>query len=100
MFTTCLLYTSVPYPNETVDIKELIYIGKADDINQRFSPHDKHDLFVEQCAVGEYCLLYTSGWAITISLKPTFEVRDRCGLSTSTRKMIQKIWQMCIRDST
>ena len=32
------------------------------------------------------------GWAITISLEPTFEVRDRCGLSTSTRKMIQKIW--------
>ena len=32
------------------------------------------------------------GWALTISLEPTFEVRDRCGLSTSTRKMIQKIW--------
>lgn len=32
------------------------------------------------------------GWAITISLLPTFEVRDRCGLSTSTRKMIQKLW--------
>ena len=32
------------------------------------------------------------GWAITISLEPTFEVRDRCGLSTSTRKMIEKIW--------
>ena len=48
------VYRGVPYPNETVDIKELIYIGKADDINQRFSPHDKHDLFVEQCAVGEY----------------------------------------------
>ena len=29
---------------------------------------------------------------ITISLEPTFEVRDRCGLSTATRKMIQKIW--------
>ena len=35
---------------------------------------------------------YHPGWAITISLEPTFEVRDRCGLSTSTRKMIQKIW--------
>lgn len=32
------------------------------------------------------------GWAITISLEPTFEVRDRCGLSTSTRNMIKKIW--------
>ena len=36
--------------------------------------------------------MYHPGWAITISLEPTFEVRDRCGLSTSTRKMIQKIW--------
>ena len=31
---------------------------------------------------------------ITISLEPTFEVHDRCGLSTSTRKMIQKIWSV------
>jgi hypothetical protein len=36
--------------------------------------------------------MYHPGWAITISLEPTFEVRDRCGLSTSTRKMIQRIW--------
>lgn len=34
------------------------------------------------------------GWALTVSLEPTFEIRDRCGLSTSTRKMIQKIWPM------
>lgn len=39
-----------------------------------------------------YVSRYHPGWAITISLEPTFEVRDRCGLSTSTRKMIQKIW--------
>ena len=39
-----------------------------------------------------YVSCYHPGWAITISLEPTFEVRDRCGLSTSTRKMIQKIW--------
>lgn len=39
-----------------------------------------------------YVSCYQPGWAITISLVPTFEVRDRCGLSTSTRKMIQKIW--------
>ena len=32
------------------------------------------------------------GWAITISLEPTFEIRERCGLSTSTRNMIRKIW--------
>lgn len=39
-----------------------------------------------------YVSMHHPGWAITISLEPTFEVRDRCGLSTSTRKMIQKIW--------
>ena len=39
-----------------------------------------------------YVSQHHPGWAITISLEPTFVVRDRCGLSTSTRKMIQKIW--------
>lgn len=39
-----------------------------------------------------YVSCYHPGWAITISIEPTFEVRDRCGLSTSTRKVIQKIW--------
>lgn len=39
-----------------------------------------------------YVSMHHPGWAITISLEPTFEIRDRCGLSTSTRKMIQKIW--------
>lgn len=39
-----------------------------------------------------YVSRYNPGWAITISLEPTFEVRERCGLSTSTRKMVQKIW--------
>ena len=39
-----------------------------------------------------YVSVHHPGWAITISLEPTFEVRDRCGLSTFTRKMIQKIW--------
>ena len=39
-----------------------------------------------------YVSCYHPGWAITISLEPTFDIRDRCGLSTSTRKMIQKIW--------
>lgn len=35
---------------------------------------------------------HAPGWAITISLEPTFEIRERCGLSTSTRNMIKKIW--------
>lgn len=39
-----------------------------------------------------YVSVHHPGWAITISLEPTFEVRDRCGLSTSTRNIIKKIW--------
>ena len=39
-----------------------------------------------------YVSQYAPGWAITISLEPTFEIQDRCGLSTSTRNMIRKIW--------
>ncbi len=39
-----------------------------------------------------YVSEYAPGWAITISLEPTFEIRERCGLSTSTRNMIRKIW--------
>ena len=39
-----------------------------------------------------YVSQYAPGWAITISLEPTFEIRERCGLSTSTRNMIKKIW--------
>lgn len=41
-----------------------------------------------------YVNCFAPGWAITISLEPTFEVRERCGLSTSTRNMIRKIWPM------
>ena len=39
-----------------------------------------------------YVSYFAPGWAITISLEPTFEIRERCGLSTSTRNMIKKIW--------
>jgi len=39
-----------------------------------------------------YVSCYAPGWAITISLEPNFEIRTRCGLSTSTREMIKKIW--------
>ena len=45
-----------------------------------------------------YVSCYAPGWAITISLEPTFEVRDRCGLATSTRNMIRKIWPMKLPD--
>lgn len=39
-----------------------------------------------------YVSQYAPGWAITISIEPTFDIQDRCGLSTSTRNMIKKIW--------
>ena len=45
-----------------------------------------------------YVSCFAPGWAITISLEPTFEVRERCGLSTSTRNMIRKIWPMRLPD--
>ncbi len=39
-----------------------------------------------------YVSCFHPGWAITISLEPTFELRERCGLATSTREEIRKIW--------
>ena len=39
-----------------------------------------------------YVSQYFPGWALTVSLEPTFEIRERCGLSTSTRNQIRKIW--------
>ena len=39
-----------------------------------------------------YVSQYVPGWAITVSIEPTFEVRERCGLSTSTRNVIRRIW--------
>lgn len=39
-----------------------------------------------------YVSKHAPGWALTISLEPTFEVRERCGLSTSTRNVIKSIW--------
>ena len=44
--------------------------------------------WIDQPYVSEHC----PGWALTISLEPTFEVRERCGLSTSTRNQIKRIW--------
>ena len=44
--------------------------------------------WIDQPYVSQYC----PGWALTISLEPTFEIRDRCGLSTSTRNQIKRIW--------
>lgn len=45
-----------------------------------------------------YVSCFAPGWAITISLEATFEIRERCGLSTSTRNMIRRIWPMKLPD--
>ena len=39
-----------------------------------------------------YVSRLSPGWAITISVLPTFEIRNFCGLSTSTRNAIKRIW--------
>ena len=39
-----------------------------------------------------YVSCHAPGWALTICLEPSFEIRDRCGLSTSTRNVIKRIW--------
>ena len=44
--------------------------------------------WIDQPSVSQYA----PGWALTISLEPTFEIRERCGLSTSTRNIIRRIW--------
>ena len=41
---------------------------------------------------------FAPGWALTISLEPTFEIKERCGLSTSTRNMMKKIWPVQLPD--
>lgn len=39
-----------------------------------------------------YVSKYAPGWAITLSLEPTIEYNERCGMSTSTRNAAKKIW--------
>ena len=45
-----------------------------------------------------YVSCHAPGWALTISLEPTFEVRERCGLSTSTRNTIKRVWPLRLPD--
>lgn len=45
-----------------------------------------------------YVSCQAPGWAITISVEPTFTIRERCGLSTSTRNTIKKIWPLRLPD--
>jgi cytidyltransferase-like protein len=39
-----------------------------------------------------YVSQYHPGWAITISLEPTIDFNERCGMSTSTRNAAAKLW--------
>lgn len=39
-----------------------------------------------------YVSCHAPGWAITISLEPTIEFLERCGMSTSTRNAARKLW--------
>lgn len=39
-----------------------------------------------------YVSKYQAGWAITLSLEPTIEFNERCGMSTSTRNALKKLW--------
>lgn len=74
------------------DLKKVLAVPSEADVQCNGIPTrlDLAGTWIDQPYVSQY----HPGWAITISLEPTFEVRDRCGLSTSTRKMIQKIWPM------
>ena len=45
-----------------------------------------------------YVSCHAPGWALTISLLPTFTIRERCGLSTSTRNTIRRIWPIRLPD--
>jgi len=39
-----------------------------------------------------YVNKFGAGWALTISIEPTIEFMERCGMSTSTRNAARKLW--------
>jgi len=39
-----------------------------------------------------YVNKFGPGWALTISIEPTIEFMERCGMSTSTRNAARKLW--------
>lgn len=39
-----------------------------------------------------YVSKFGAGWALTISVEPTIEYMERCGMSTSTRNAARKLW--------
>ena len=78
--------------------------------SQGLSPRSSTDLKNALCSIPTrldlagtwidqpYVSRYAPGWALTISLEPTFEIKERCGLSTSTRNTIRRIWPMSLPD--
>ncbi len=45
-----------------------------------------------------YVSKHYPGWAITVSLEPVMEYEERCGMSTSTRNAMKKIWPYQLPD--
>lgn len=88
-------------------IQYVVLKRKSQDV---LKSHSCHDLTSANCQLPTrldlagtwidqpYVSQYGAGWALTISLLPTFEVRERCGLSTSTRNIIKSIWPYRLPD--
>ncbi len=55
-----MVYRCVYYPqNNTVDLKEIIYIGQAVDLNREINHHARHEEFLAQAKDGEeICYAY------------------------------------------
>lgn len=72
-------------------LKKALSCGSEPEMSQACQLPTRLDLagtWIDQPSVSQLC----PGWALTISLEPTFEIRERCGLSTSTRNQIKRIW--------
>lgn len=78
-------------PRSSTDLKRTLAAGKAEGIPTRL---DLAGTWIDQ----PYVSTFAPGWAITISLLPTFEIRERCGLSTSTRNQIKRLWPLHLPD--
>ena len=76
-------------PRSSTDIKRTLNLTTA--IPTRL---DLAGTWIDQ----PYVSTYAPGWAITISLVADFDVRERCGLSTSTRNQIHRLWPVRLPD--
>ena len=48
-----LVFTGKPLPSNKVDLGSLIYIGKAIDLRERLTTHDKYEEFLAKCNEGD-----------------------------------------------